>query len=342
MGGVCQPDRGENCQMKDVEVKQVLEETEPSEKFANVIDAYQVENEKLRKELESMKSLHEEVDKASEQSQIEKLLKELAVMKEMLEVKDQALVKHQFKTALQSKSISIANSDSATKLIKAGSIKKIEPENSIKAFKWVEIYFHSGVARETGQTKGYLMLNVAETKDSQLVNRCKIIRLNENTDVKSKMLSVDVVVSGRENTLVFACEDEKETTSWIEAIDDGFRQIDEELSSPKTVNDDISQGANEQLGSSVQKSVGEAEDKGVPKQIVEERSALKTANDELILGDELSKESRVIENLVENEVEADEVKSADNEQVKGNQADALDEHVAKDQSPLVRGQTYRI
>jgi len=123
-------------------------------------------------------------------------------------------------------------------LIKAGSIEKFKKAGkSKKAPKWVEIYFHGGAAAETGITKGQLVMTFADSKDSQVANRCQILRLDEKVDVKTKTFSVDVIVSGRENTLVFACEDEKETETWVHAINEGFKQLEEEVSMLKTVNE---------------------------------------------------------------------------------------------------------
>jgi len=240
MGNTCAPDNAEDDgQVNDVEAKEV-EEAEPSEKFTNIINTYQAENETLRQELETMRTQDEEDSKArSEQAEKnDELLKELAAMKERLEVKDRALVKHQLEAALHSKATSMVNDNAAAKLIKVGSIEKFKKAGkSKKASKWVEIYFHGGSATETGITKGQLVMTFADSKDSQVANRCQLLRLDEKVDVKTKTFSVDVNLSGRENTLVFACEDEKETETWVQAIDEGFKQIEEEVSMLKTVNE---------------------------------------------------------------------------------------------------------
>lgn len=185
-------------------------------------------------------------------------------MKEMLEVKDRALIKHQLEAALHSKATSMVNANAATKLIKSGSIEKfVKAGKSKKGLKWVEIYCHDGTATETGLTKGYLTLTFADAKDSQLANRCQVIRINEKSNRKPTTFSLDVTLSGKENELVFACEDEKETESWVEAIDNGFKQIADEMHALKMVNDYMIleiEFSKDKLGIRVEEKVLEAED----------------------------------------------------------------------------------
>jgi len=213
-----------------------MEERQPSEKFTEIINAYKARNEKMKKELEVIRSQDEEERKKrnAEVQQHDALVKELATLKKALEVKDRALVKHQLEAALHSKAISMTGTNSVYKLLKAGSVKKLKKAGkSKKSLKWVEIYVNGAVVTESDITKGHLMLSYADNKDSQLANRCRVLRINveskSSAKLKGKILSVDVMVSGRENELVFVCEDEKELNSWVQALNDGFKEIEREF-----------------------------------------------------------------------------------------------------------------
>jgi len=236
MGNTCAPNKTRDDVLIDVGSREQFEETQPSEKFTQIINTYQAKNEKMKKELETMRIQDEEEMKKrnAHAQQHDELVKELATLKETLEVKDRALVKHQLETALYSKATSMVGRNALSKLIKTGNIEKFKKAGkSKKGLKWVELYKHGAVVTKTGMTRGYLMLTYTDTKDSQLANRCQVTRINKesnaSTKLKGRTFSIDVMVSGKENELAFACEDEKETESWVQAFVDGFREIEEEI-----------------------------------------------------------------------------------------------------------------
>merc|ERR1712060_406033 len=173
----------------------------------------------------------EEVSKerTKQAEQNEEIMKELASIRAMMEEKDRALVKHRLEAALHSKANTMATSEAVTKLLKAGTIEKFGKAGKSKPkAKWVEIHVHSGVS------KGLLMLTYADSKDSHLSNRCQIVRVRkEGKKVAAKYkdiaFSVDVISSGAEKELVFACEHEKSREDWVEACAVGFQMIDEEV-----------------------------------------------------------------------------------------------------------------
>jgi len=329
------PELAEDSSMMDEEEKEAMIQAQLTEKLSNVLDTYKAENEKMRKKLDTMRIQEEEVKRArsEEAQQIKDLLKDLATVKEMLGGKDRALVKHQLGATFYPNPVLIDNGKSATTLIKAGNIQMFETG---KALKWVEIHFHSGSAYEKGPSKGHLMLTFADAKDSDLVNRCEILRLNEKSDVKTQTICVDVILSDKENELIYVCEDEKETTSWLEAISEGLRQIEDEKSAIKMANDDVSQrnGVTEEKLSSVdEEKLVETEGKGESKVTEEDICALEAVKND-ITREELSLEKLdncVVEKSTVLEGGADELKSVDNEQPASKQIQALDEEQAKDQ-----------
>jgi len=242
MGNTCAPESktDEAEQATDIEKKEQDEEiSQPTEKFTKIINTYQAENEKMKKELDSMKHNDEENsrERSKQAEQNDEIMKELAAMKAMMEEKDRALVKHRLEAALHSKATSMVTSETVTKLLKAGNIEKFGKAGKSKAkVKWVEIHLRSAQAGADGVSKGFLMLTYADSQSSQLSNRCQIVRVNKEVKnvaakLKGRAFSVDVISSGADKELVFGCEDEKDREGWVEACNEGFMIIDEELQS---------------------------------------------------------------------------------------------------------------
>jgi len=350
--GNCAPRRDDGSEMIDVQSKEVMDQSQLIEKLTIKINSYKQENENLRLELETINSGDKGDNKAqSEAEKIEELVKELAAMKDMVEVKDRVLAEHQLEAAVHSNVFFLESDKTSTNLIKAGGMKLHETGTSTENLKWVEVNLYSGTDTDTGLTKGHLVLTLADTKGSLLVNRCEILRINEKSDVKNKTFSVDVTLSGRENELVFACDDEKETMSWVEAIEEGFRQIKDDMSVKKSGNADVSnvdedESSKEKPSSHVEEKLIVVEDKGESKQ-TDEMSAPNTVNNDMIISDELSKEKldhNVLETRVE-EVEDDvagEAKSTHKKQVEIKQTESISENDYKDKPIIIRAKTYKI
>jgi len=88
------------------------------------------------------------------------------------------------------------------------------------------------------------MLTYGDDKGAQVSNRCQISRVmqeGENVDdkFKSQAFSVEVISSGADKELAFACNDCKAKEEWVKAITDGFEMVDEEYSTLKTVESDF-------------------------------------------------------------------------------------------------------
>jgi len=246
MGNTCSPDSGavdESGQAINTDRK----EEEPSEKLTKVINTYQAENEKMKKELESMKNKDEEDTRVREEqaAQNEEIMKELSAMKALMEEKDRKLVRHQLEAALHSKATSLGTSETVTKLLKAGTIEKFDRVGKSKRRKkWVEIHIHSAKTTPQEIKKGFLMLTYADNKSAQVSNRCQIVRVNQEglkvgENLKSKAFSIFSILSGAEKELAFVSEDEKSREEWIEACNEGFRLVDEEYSTLKTAEGDF-------------------------------------------------------------------------------------------------------
>jgi len=246
MGNTCAP-KTEHHMDSDVEIKEeIVENTQPTEKITNIINTYQAENEGLRRELESMKNKDEEKaqERKKQAAQNDEIMNELAAMKAAMEEKNRALVKHRLEAALHSKATSMVSSEIITKLMKAGTIDKFRKAGkSNTREKWLEIHFHSAQTTPEGINKGFLMLTYADSKTSQLSNRCQIIQVNEVANVplkfKVKAFSLGVITSGAYEEMLFACEDEKTREEWLHACLDGFALVEEEISNLKTVERDL-------------------------------------------------------------------------------------------------------
>jgi len=106
--------------------------------------------------------------------------------------------------------------------------------------KWVEIHIHSAKTTPQEIKKGFLMLTYADNKSAQVSNRCQIVRVSQEglkvgENLKSKAFSIFSIMSGAEKELAFVSEDEKSREEWIQAFNEGFRLVDEEYSTLKTV-----------------------------------------------------------------------------------------------------------
>jgi len=188
MGNACAPSyirekTEDELKSTDTEKKEesLEESTQPDEKFTKMIHNYQAE---------------------------------LIAMKARMEEKDRALVKHRLEAALYTKASWMANSETVTKLLKAGTIEKFRKNSKFKTrTKWVEIHLHSAQNTPEEIIKGYLMLTYSDSQSSQLSKRCQILRVKEEVNVAAKLkgraFSLEVRKSGKDKETVFACDDEK-------------------------------------------------------------------------------------------------------------------------------------
>jgi len=216
----------------------------PIEKLQQIINIYACENEKMKKELESIRIKDEDNESKTRSVESDEVMNELSAMKAMMEQKDRILVKHRLWAALQSKANSLVTSETVTKLLRSGSIEKFDNVvNSKSSEKWVEIHVHKAQTTPEGVKKGFLMLTCADQEGSQLLTRCQIVQVkHENANVgawlKSRSFALIVISSGAEKELTFACDDEKTREEWVHACNDGFSMVDEEFRTLKIVESD--------------------------------------------------------------------------------------------------------
>jgi len=241
MGATCAPQQSEeNLVAPDMDDDPLRED-----KLTNIINLYQEENEKMKKELESRKNRDEaDTQERKEQAaQNDEIMKELNAIKSLMEEKDRALLKHRVEAALHSKATSMVTSETVTKLLKAGTMEKFVRIGKSKVkTKWVEIHIHCAKITPNGVSKGCVMLTYADTKGAQVSNRCQITRvkdegLNVGDKFKSKAFSVEV--AGADKDLAFACEDCKTKEEWIKAFNDGFVMVEDEFRTLKVTESDF-------------------------------------------------------------------------------------------------------
>jgi len=247
MGATCAPQKSEENLTANIEVKEddPLTSAEAGDKLTNIINTYQAENEKMKKELESRKNKDEieTQEREAQAAQNDEIMKELKAIKTLMEEKDRALLKHRVEAALHSKATAMVSSETVTKLIKAGTIEKfVKTGKSKLKEKWVEIHINCAKITPNGIKKGCLILTYADTKGAQVTNRCEISKVKEeggNVVDKFKDKAFSVEVAGAEKDLAFACEDCKTKEEWVNALNDGFAMLDEEFRTLKVTESDF-------------------------------------------------------------------------------------------------------
>jgi len=245
--GTCapaKPDEYGQALSGDIKEEEAMEASaQPGAKLTNIINNYQAENEKMRRELEAIKNQDEKHSEARKDQRAEndRMVKELMEMRALMQQKDRALMKTRLEAALHSKASSIVTSEVVTKLLKAGNLLKLKGRKNKSKEQWVEINLHCAQATSNGINKGSLMLTYSNNKDARLSNRCQILRVKQEENVtakfKGKAFSLDVFSSGGDSQIIFACDDEKSMEDWIEVCIEGLAVIEEEYSNLKTEGD---------------------------------------------------------------------------------------------------------
>jgi len=182
MGGNCA------CQAKTkysvYDTEKDSEAAPPIDKLLQIINIYACENEKMKRELESIRIKVKDNECKKRIVEDDKVMNDLSAMKDMIEQKDRILVKHRLWAALQSKANSMVTSETVTKLLKSGMIVKFDKEINTKASeKWVEIHAYKAQNTPDGIKKGFLMLTCADKKGSQLSSRFQIVRVKHEANV---------------------------------------------------------------------------------------------------------------------------------------------------------------
>jgi len=229
MGNTCAPNRDMEYGGRQTEYGNM--EYMPTQSYTDLINSYQSENEKLSREVQSIKKHPMQNDEVTGQ---------LRALKELLESKQKAQTQHQLEAALHSKAAFMVTSRSFRKLLKAGYIETfgLAGSKSVRR-KWVELYFYSAETTESKIIKGKLILNYADNELSHCLKRCHVVRMGEIADQMNldNSFPVVVMISGSERALVIGCNSDEARGSWLKAFNDGFKEVAMDLNRRKTVND---------------------------------------------------------------------------------------------------------
>jgi len=228
MGNTCAPDH----EVGDVNV----DTFDPSEKISGLINSYQTDNERIKQELEILKSENVETTKAYRErtEQNELLMKHLTVIRSLIAKRDRAVLRHLLEAALYSKANSLIPEDNFLKKLKEGWVNKFGRAGKGKSkAKWVEIYLQSGERNDIEFTKGNMILIWADHKDFKVSNRGRILKVNDDSikvpsDVRVRSFSMSVKAKGEVKELVFECTDKKSKDAWVQMCKYGLAQIEEE------------------------------------------------------------------------------------------------------------------
>jgi len=228
MGNTCAPDHNG----ADV----VVRDMEPSERLTAIINRYHLDNQRMELELDELKSKSAASCQAyaDRTKQNTDLVRELAFIRNSVSKKDRSVVRHLLEAALYSTATSLLSEDSISKKIIEGHLKKFGRAGKTKSKgKWVEMYLICGEGNRTQFTKGHLMLIWADSQESKVSNRGRVIEvkeeaLNVNPSLQGRTFSIVAMVKGASKELVFTCDDEESKQLWVQKCRSGLAQIEEE------------------------------------------------------------------------------------------------------------------
>jgi len=227
MGNTCAPDHNGADVVRDME---------PSERLTAIINRYHLDNQRMELELDELKSKSAASCQAyaDRTKQNTDLVRELAFIRNSVSKKDRSVVRHLLEAALYSTATSLLSEDSISKKIIEGHLKKFGRAGKTKSkSKWVEVYLISGEGSRTQFTKGHLMLIWADSQESIVSNRARVIEvkeeaLNVSPSLQGRTLSIVATVKGASKELVFTCDDEEGKQLWVQKCRSGLAQIEEE------------------------------------------------------------------------------------------------------------------
>jgi len=207
----------------------VREESSPGDELARKINEYQAENEKLRSNLDKLKSKNQEGDTEAEERarQNEEVMKELAHMKELLEAKDRALVKGRLEAALRSKATTMRSFESKTRLYFEGQLKYHHRSGlkKSKKVKYVEVHLSEGELSTDEYKVGSVMLIYADSKGAATAKRCEVMDVAEESKSQEITFTVTVFVEGANKELLFSCDTEEDREGWVKSIQGALYEI---------------------------------------------------------------------------------------------------------------------
>jgi len=232
MGGTCSPETNEVPNDNEEIPVENLERADSTagENFTKLINDYQTDNEKLKRQLEELKSRNQEgtTDQEEKARQNEQVMKELADMKRMLEQKDRALVRGQLEAALRSKATTMRSIESKTRLCMEGKLKHHHGSGFTKSrkVKHVEVLLTEGEIQTEEYKAGYVMLTYAESKGAQTAKRCQVLDVTvEDRKENEVILELNVCAEGALKALVFSCETGDQKDEWVKCISAALSEV---------------------------------------------------------------------------------------------------------------------
>jgi len=195
--------------------------TEPSRNVVKVMNAYQDDNEKLRRQLDEHRikskvssNIIEETDRKNAEAN-----EQLAAIKDMLKAKNRALDKSRVEASLRAWANGTNKFGSRTRLCKEGELTHDQHSAGSLESKWVEVYLYHGEVQLNDFKAGYVMLTYSDSKESWSTNWWQVIEVTQD-DSKSNELAFCVKVSmkGSIKDLLFACKTVDQRDEWVNSF----------------------------------------------------------------------------------------------------------------------------
>jgi len=231
MGGTCSPEQNETQNENEEKLPDTLErqDSNVSENFTKVINDYQIDNEKLKRQLQELKNKNQEgtTDYEEKARRNEQVMKELAAMKKILEQKDRAIVRGQLEAALRSKATTMRSIESKTRLCMEGNLKHHGTGlTKSKKVKHVELLLTEGELMTNEFKAGYVMLTYAESKGAQTAKRCQVLDVLVDESKSNEItLELNVCADGALKQLAFSAETGDIRNDWIKCITNSLEEV---------------------------------------------------------------------------------------------------------------------
>jgi len=220
MGATCAPgEQDENCEEENRDMEEGGEE-EANEKFAKIINDYQEDNERLKSELDSLKTQNDQgIEEREEKARKnEEVMRELTEMKDLLDKRNRALVRGRLEAALLSKATSMLSLEAKTRLCMEGDLRHHHKKRSRKA-KYAEIHVSAGEVLSNDFKSGFVVMTYSDRRDAQTANRCQVLDVAvEKANNKEFAFTVKALVEGAHKDITFSCEKEEQRDDWTNAI----------------------------------------------------------------------------------------------------------------------------
>jgi len=195
-----------------------------NEKFASILNDYRARNERLRKDLDSLKNTNDENIRKNEDKtrQNEEVMRELNEIKALLDVKSRAIARGRLETALLK---SIVSMESEMNMCINGDL--VHHRMNRKVNKYVEIHLCEGEVLDNEYKAGYVMLTYSDDKGAETGERFNVLKVVDTVDSKEKdhIFTVKVSDEDGEKDILFSCKTAKQKGDWIQAIKRALTEV---------------------------------------------------------------------------------------------------------------------